>query len=291
MPRNGSGVYSLPSGSLVTDGQAGTASQHNTPLNDLVDDANSARPIVAGGTAATTAADARTNLDVAQKQSSVTDTTAGRGLIVGAFGLGQTASAPLLTNLDATDTASGNYRVTLAGTTGTWPTSAPLSGSAVNGIVIVRRYDGNVFEQFLSPDLSTSPVYRRFRTGGAFTAWAPDGLTLGDFGYVSGEGVGGEVTQATSKSTAVTLNKRCGQITTAADSLAAGALATFRVTNSFVGATDAIVLTLDTGTTNYRVWAFRATAGTFDVAIENRSAGALAEALVLSFAVIKTPVT
>jgi hypothetical protein len=63
MPRNMSGVYSLPAGSLVTDGVDDIeASQHNTPLTDLADDANDPRPIVAGGTGATSATAARSNL-------------------------------------------------------------------------------------------------------------------------------------------------------------------------------------------------------------------------------------
>lgn len=62
MARNGSGVYSLPGGSLVTDGTTILATQHNTPLTDLETDMNTARPVVAGGTGATTAAGARANL-------------------------------------------------------------------------------------------------------------------------------------------------------------------------------------------------------------------------------------
>lgn len=62
MPRNGSGVYSLPSGYEATTGQTATASQHNSPLEDIKDDLNAARPIVAGGTGATTASAARTAL-------------------------------------------------------------------------------------------------------------------------------------------------------------------------------------------------------------------------------------
>lgn len=63
MPRNGSGVYSLPAGSIVTDGTDDIlASQHNDPLQDLESDMNSARPVVAGGTGADNAADARANL-------------------------------------------------------------------------------------------------------------------------------------------------------------------------------------------------------------------------------------
>lgn len=63
MPRSGGGVYSLPAGSIVADGVDDIlAAQHNDPLNDLALDMNTARPVVAGGTGATTAAGARTNL-------------------------------------------------------------------------------------------------------------------------------------------------------------------------------------------------------------------------------------
>ncbi len=65
MARNGSGVYSLPAGSTVTNGDISDASDVNTPLADIEADLNVARPIVAGGTGATSAADARTNLGLA----------------------------------------------------------------------------------------------------------------------------------------------------------------------------------------------------------------------------------
>lgn len=63
MPRNGAGAYTLPAGSLVADNVDDIlATQHNTPLSDLASDANTARPVVAGGTGASTAAGARTAL-------------------------------------------------------------------------------------------------------------------------------------------------------------------------------------------------------------------------------------
>lgn len=65
MPRNGSGVFTLPAGSTVTNGDLSDASDLNTPLADIEADLNVARPIVAGGTGATSAADARTNLGLA----------------------------------------------------------------------------------------------------------------------------------------------------------------------------------------------------------------------------------
>ena len=40
MSRNGSGVYSLPPGSTVTNGDTSDATDVNTPLVDLASDAN-----------------------------------------------------------------------------------------------------------------------------------------------------------------------------------------------------------------------------------------------------------
>jgi hypothetical protein len=59
MSRNGSGVYSLPAGSAAVDNAIIDPVAFNTLISDLESDANTARPIVAGGTGATTAAAAR----------------------------------------------------------------------------------------------------------------------------------------------------------------------------------------------------------------------------------------
>lgn len=75
MPRNGSGTYTLPSGYLATTGQTATAAQHNDPLEDLQSDANAARPVVAGGTGANNASDARDNLGVTIEISNRADGT------------------------------------------------------------------------------------------------------------------------------------------------------------------------------------------------------------------------
>lgn len=62
MPRNGSDVYSLPAGSTVVNGDTSDASDINTPLADIASDLNTPRPIVAGGTGASSASAARTAL-------------------------------------------------------------------------------------------------------------------------------------------------------------------------------------------------------------------------------------
>lgn len=60
-----SGVYALPAGSIIANGDTSDASDLNTPLADLETDANTARPVSVGGTGAATASDARTNLGLA----------------------------------------------------------------------------------------------------------------------------------------------------------------------------------------------------------------------------------
>ena len=70
MPRNGSGVYSLPPNTAAVDGQPADAGKFNTLTQDIAGDLNAARPVSAGGTGATAASGARTNLGV----PSVTET-------------------------------------------------------------------------------------------------------------------------------------------------------------------------------------------------------------------------
>jgi microcystin-dependent protein len=45
MPRNGLGVYSLPAGYEAVTGQAATASQHNTPLEDIASEITASVPV------------------------------------------------------------------------------------------------------------------------------------------------------------------------------------------------------------------------------------------------------
>lgn len=55
MPRDGSGVYSLPAGTTASPNTTIESSKYNAFGSDLVVDANSARPITAGGTGQTSA--------------------------------------------------------------------------------------------------------------------------------------------------------------------------------------------------------------------------------------------
>jgi len=106
-------------------------------------------------------------------------------------------------------------------------------------------------------------------------------------GYITGEG--GAVTQATDKTTGVTLNKRCGQITMNAASLANNALVKFTLTNSTIAATDVVLVNHSTGGSNTGGYAITAhpAAGSVVIGVRNVSGGSLSEAIVLNFAVIK----
>lgn len=110
----------------------------------------------------------------------------------------------------------------------------------------------------------------------------PDGI-----GYATG--AGGTVTQQTNKTTGVTLNKICGQVTMQAAALAAAAKATFTVTNSCCAATDIPqVCVVSGGTANaYRATVAAVAAGSFAITVENITAGSLSEAPVVGFFVNK----
>jgi hypothetical protein len=104
-----------------------------------------------------------------------------------------------------------------------------------------------------------------------------------------GTGAGGTVTQATNKSTAVTLNKPTGQITMNNAALAAGAAASFSVLNSVVAASDVVVLTGTSSpdSNNYRIEPINIVAGGFGIRLTNITGGSRSEAVVINFTVIK----
>ncbi len=105
-------------------------------------------------------------------------------------------------------------------------------------------------------------------------------------GYITGEG--GTVTQATSKATAVTLSKKCGQITMNGAALAAATTVSFTLTNSTIAATDLLVLNhVSGGTAGSYLLNAQAAAGSASINVRNVTAGSLSEAIVIGFAVIK----
>ena len=106
-------------------------------------------------------------------------------------------------------------------------------------------------------------------------------------GYATG--AGSTVTQITNRSTGVTVNAICGYIQTDTTSLAAGAEATFTVTNSAVAVGDVVVVAIRSGAAATPI-AFVSTvaAGSFAITISNLHASTgETGALLINFVVIK----
>lgn len=98
----------------------------------------------------------------------------------------------------------------------------------------------------------------------------------------------GTVTQATSKSTGVTLNKSAGRITMNAASLGAGASVTFTLTNNTISANDVVIANVGGGGTAGAYWPYVSSisAGSAVIGLWNSTGGALAEAVIINFAII-----
>lgn len=152
-----------------------------------------------------------------------------------------------------------------------------LSGNG--GKPVVVNAGGTALEATSTPDIGTA-------TGTSLTVTGTLQSSGGIIGYASG--AGGTVTQATDKSTSVTLNKLCGTITTNNAALAAGAVVRFIVNNSLVTAGDVPMLAIQNSVTanGYRVWVESVQNNLFRIAIENRTAGSLSDAIVINFAIL-----
>jgi len=126
--------------------------------------------------------------------------------------------------------------------------------------------------------------------GVAYTDQNIDGadviLSDGSLGYTTA--AQGTVTQATDKSTAVTLNKSAGQITMNNASLGATTNVTFTLNNSLISTNDIMILNVAAGATAgaYNCWVSGLSAGSATITVRNISASPLSEAVVINFALI-----
>jgi len=107
-----------------------------------------------------------------------------------------------------------------------------------------------------------------------------------EIGYATG--AQGTVTQATSKSTAVTLNKSMGRITMNGAELAANTAVSFTMNNSLISANDTIIVNVSGGGTAaaYTTYISSMTTGSAVITLRNMTGSALSEAVILNFATI-----
>jgi hypothetical protein len=172
--------------------------------------------------------------------------------------------------------------VTINGTTGI----AGVDGSA--GTPAIQGSDTNTGIFFPAADTIAfgegGSEILRINSSGNVVITNPNSL----LGY--GTGSGGTVTQATNKSTAVTLNKPTGQITMNNAALASNASVAFALNNSLITASDILLVNVNgsgiTSLGSYNLWT-QASAGVGYIAVRNISGGSLSEAIVINFAVIK----
>ena len=214
--------------------------------------------IADGGTGASTASDARTNLGLGTMAVQNANNVAITGgaisgvTFVGSFTGLTLVESTTLTGL--TTTNGGNLR--LNGNT--------LSSTNTNGnINLVPNGTGQV--------LTTAPL-----------------------GY--GTGAGGTVTQLTSRTTGVTLDKITGEIVLFAGSISGHDADEFTLTNSFIGADDVIMLCIKSGAAvgtrkYYQVHAVAVSAGSCVISVGNIDNATIpaagTESPVIQFVVIK----
>jgi len=101
----------------------------------------------------------------------------------------------------------------------------------------------------------------------------------------------GTVTQATDKSTGVTLNKSVGRITMNNAALAGGAVVSFVLTNSLISTNDTLIVNVSSNTTGstagaYTTYVSYLSAGTALITLRNLSSTSYSEAVIINFAII-----
>ena len=171
-------------------------------------------------------------------------------------------------------------------------TTSTIANDAVTTVKILDR---NVTTTKIAANAVTTAKIVAAAANNTFLARSTSGVgdyealvtTTTGLGFYTG--AGGTVTQATSKATAFTLDKMCGQITTAADSLTHATVVSAVWTNNKIAATDVVIINHKSGgTIGAYVFNVSCGAGTATLYIRNnQTSGTLSEGLVLSFVVIK----
>jgi len=100
----------------------------------------------------------------------------------------------------------------------------------------------------------------------------------------------GTVTQATSKSTGVTLSKSAGRITMNNAALAGNTAVSFTLTNTTISTNDVLILCVSGGSvadaTTYTVYVSSLAAGSAVITLRNLTATSQSEAVVINFSII-----
>lgn len=188
MPRNGSGIYSKPAGTTFVPNTVIESAKVNEVIDDLVADANAARPITAGGTGGNSISSAQSSLSVDNKvvyvsKSADYTAVAGDNNAVLFFSSGATLT------LSAASTLGVNWHVTVIVDNGS-VTVDPNGSETINGSTTVVIPSGTTCEIICSgTDFKARysfmgglvPIGRRVDLAGINQV---DWLNLGEYTYL-----------------------------------------------------------------------------------------------------------
>lgn len=198
------------------------------------------------------------------------------------------------------NTSNGNWIVANSAALGSAPTLGSAGSDTNINLVLTPKGTGQVQETVGATnyalasqyDVGTAPNQiplnqylgtMAFQDSVAVSVGQLRANTSNGIGYSTG--AGGAVTQATSRTTGVTLNTICGAITLVS---AAGTTAwqSFTVTNSAVAATDTVIVSQKSGTDLNQIFVTAVSAGSFRISFAT-TGGTTTEQPVFNFAVIK----
>jgi hypothetical protein len=286
-------IYILPNGTSTTSQFVATNNSDPTNASVLQLQANATSYQIIGGITGTgTYLPMTFNTGGGERMRIV----GGTGSDVGFVGIGATSPAAILHTIK-TSAGAATVGAFIQNSDNTVGTEVRLGFASNSALVSSDRYgwighvntggtNGGALTFATTPGGTSATERMRIESSGNVLVTSAAGL-----GY--GTGSGGTVTQATSKSTAVTLNKPTGRITMNAASLASSTNVIFQLNNSTVASGDVLIVNvLDSATAGaYQAYAEYSRAGTVQIILRNTTLGALAEAVILTFAVIKGGVT
>lgn len=200
------------------------------------------------------------------------------------------------TNGDLTLAPNGTGKVNIANinlTGGTITSGVSFAGASFTGITSITSTTLNGGNLRL-----TANTFSSTDTNGDITV-SPNGtgatVFTKPFGY-GGSGTGGTVTQATSRTTGVTLDKITGEIVLVAGTISGHEADAFTLTNSFIAANDVVVCSIKSGVAAgtqkyYQAQVVTTSAGSCVIAVGNLDNGTIpstgTDSPVIQFVVIK----